>query len=161
MKVNQMKKNDLTDVKGKKYHVLIPVAKKYRRDWVSMFLDSLDVIAIDRGLTGYDMRVFLLLLSQLAFENYVTVPQSKIAKRLGIDKADVSKSMAKLVQKEIIFEGNKLGNIKTYRLNPNIGWRGDVVKFEQERQSYPDLAELMRARNLLDEKRRQAEENSF
>jgi hypothetical protein len=156
-----MKNNDLTDVKGKKYHVLIPVAKKYRRDWVSMFLDSLEVIAIDKGLSGYDMRVFLLLLSQLAFENYVTVPQSKIAKKLGIDKADVSRSMAKLVEKDIIFEGDKLGNIKTYRLNPNIGWRGDVVKFEQERKSYPDLADLKRVTNMLEEKRKEAEENQL
>lgn len=135
-----MKTQDLFDkTTGKKYHTLTPINPKFKKDWLAMFQESLETIAGDKDLKGYTLRVFLTLLSRLNFDNYICIPQSHIAKITGIEQPHVSEAIALLVKKQIIFKQEGLGNIKAYKLNPNIAWKGDVTDFEKESRRYPKI----------------------
>jgi len=78
-------------------------------------------LAIDTGLDGVDLRVFLYLTSCLDFENYLQVPQVEIAEALGRRKEHISRSMAKLKSKGVVIAGPKVGRSAVWRLNPNYG----------------------------------------
>jgi len=122
-----------------KYHALTPISLKYKKEWLAMFQESLQLIAADRDLNGYALRVFLALLSELDFENYICIPHSEIGKITAIDRSNVTKAIGKLVEKQIIFKTEGKGNINAYKLNPNIAWKGDVAKFEKEKKKYPSI----------------------
>lgn len=88
------------------------------------------------GLTGEQHDVFLALLSQLDFENYIRINQEDIAKELGISRPQVSRSIKKLLEEDIICEGHRAGLCKTYILNPNVG-----IKGKQKKNKMIDYAE--------------------
>lgn len=135
-----MRKKDLFDkTTGKKYHTLTPINPKFKKDWLAMFQESLETIAGDKDLKGYTLRVFLALLSKLDFDNYICIPQSQLAKITGIGQPHVSEAITLLVEKTIIFKQEGLGNIKAYKLNPNIAWKGDVTDFQKESKRYPKI----------------------
>lgn len=77
------------------------------------------------GLTGRTRFVLDYLFSQLDFQNFIRVPQTRIAKDLGIGRAHVSREIAKLAKVGIIVRGPKVGNSWTYQLDPYFGWKGD------------------------------------
>jgi len=124
---------------GEKFHTLTPINPKYKKEWLAMFQESLELIAADRDLNGYALRVFLALLSKLDFDNYICIPHSEIAKITVIDRAHVTKAIGVLVNKQIIFKQQGVGNTNAYKLNPNIAWKGDVAKFEKEKKKYPSI----------------------
>jgi CRP-like cAMP-binding protein len=78
-------------------------------------------LAMDTQLDGVDLRVFLYLTSCLNFEAYLPVPQLEIAEALGRRKEHISRSMAQLKAREVVFSGPKVGRASTWRLNPNYG----------------------------------------
>ena len=71
-------------------------------------------------------RVLLALLAHLDYENYIQVSQVDIAEGLKMKKANVSRAVKNLLDFEIVLEGPKIGRSKTYRLNPNFGWKGSI-----------------------------------
>ncbi len=73
-----------------------------------------------------DFRVRDALLARLDFENYIHVVQSDIAKDLGMRREHVNHSIKRLIALGVLLEGPKIGRSKTYRLNPNYGWRGSA-----------------------------------
>jgi predicted transcriptional regulator len=99
--------------------------------WMMTFQDSLEIIAMDKEMTGQTLKVMLLLMGNLEFENYITIKQVAIAEKLGMDKADVSKAMRLLVGKGIILKV-KEGTTTGYKLNPHYGWKGSVTHMEAE-----------------------------
>jgi predicted transcriptional regulator len=99
--------------------------------WMMTFQDSLEIIAMDKEMTGQTLKVMLLLMGNLEFENYITIKQVAIAEKLGMDKADVSKAMRLLVGKGIILKV-KEGTTTGYKLNPHYGWKGSVTNMEAE-----------------------------
>jgi hypothetical protein len=135
------------------YFVYIPYPKPKitANRWIMTFQDSLKLIATDKDMTGQTLKVMLLLMSDLEFENYITIKQVAIAKELGIHKVDVSKAMKLLVEKGIILKV-KEGSTTGYKLNPNYGWKGKASNMQKERerivkervvdiQKYRDVAE--------------------
>jgi DNA-binding transcriptional regulator GbsR (MarR family) len=106
---------------------------------LDVFQESLAIIAKDKDLKGYTLRVFFVLLSQVSVENYICISHSEIGKITAIDRSNVTKAIGKLVEKQIIFKSEGKGNVNAYKLNPNIAWKGDVAKFEKEKKRYPRL----------------------
>lgn len=104
----------------------IDVARKS----ILTFQNSLAVIAEDKEITGQTLRVWMILLSELEFENYITIKQKEIATRLDMHQPDVSKAMKLLVNKEIILKV-KQGTTTGYKLNPTYGWKGKVENMEK------------------------------
>lgn len=88
------------------------------------FLSALGHLA-QMKLQGRVLSVLLYLISNMGYENFLTINQSKIATELGMNRAHVSRVLATLLRLGIIEVGyNKLG-VKCYRLSPDFGWRGD------------------------------------
>ena len=127
--------NTVTGEKKEGYFVYIAYPKPKITDvrWMMTFQDSLRVIAKDTDITGQVMRVYMLALSELEFENYITIKQTAIAQELAMHKTDVSKAMKLLVDKGIILKV-KEGRTTAYKLNPEYGWKGKVSKMEIEKK---------------------------
>ncbi|MEB0775664.1 helix-turn-helix transcriptional regulator, partial [Citrobacter portucalensis] len=84
------------------------------------------LITIANELNHDQMRVLMALLADLDYENYIQVAQIDIAEALRMQKTHVSRAIKNLIEFGIIIEGPKIGRSKTYRLNPQFGWKGTV-----------------------------------
>lgn len=71
-------------------------------------------------------RVLMMLLADLDYENFIQVQQIEIAEKIGMQKTNVSRAIRNLIEFGIIFEGPKIGRSRSYRLNPEFGWKGTV-----------------------------------
>ena len=71
-------------------------------------------------------RVLMKLISILDMDNLIAINQNEIATEMGIHKSDFSRSIKKLLDEEILIEGAKLGQHKSYRLNSYYGWKGST-----------------------------------
>ena len=114
-------------------YIAYPKPKITGNRWIMTFQDSLKLIATDKDMTGQTLKVMLLLMSGLEFENYIAIKQVAIARELGMHKVDVSKAMKLLVEKGIILKV-KEGSTTGYKLNPNYGWKGRVSNLEAEKR---------------------------
>lgn len=84
------------------------------------------LLTIANELNHDQMRVLMALLADLDYENYIQVAQIDIAKALRMQKTHVSRAVKNLIEFGIIIEGPKIGRSRTYRLNPQFGWKGTV-----------------------------------
>ena len=134
-----MKKNEEAQIVNTKtgevkegYFVYIayPKAKIRNTRWMMTFQDSLEIIATDEDMTGETFRVLIMLMSNLEFENYITIKQVSIAEKLKMHKTHVSRAMRLLVSKSIILKV-KEGTTTGYKLNPTYGWKGKVENMEK------------------------------
>ena len=89
--------------------------------------DPGEVLALS-DLTGVDLKVFLLLIKRLDFENLLVVNQVELAEKLGTHRQHIQRSLKKLIEIEVLLEGPKQERNRTYRLNPDIGWKGTSEK---------------------------------
>lgn len=84
------------------------------------------LFSIANDLNHDQTRVFLAFLSYLDYENFIQVPQVEIAERLSMKKQNVNRAIRALVSLGLIIDGPKIGRSKSFRLNPNYGWKGSV-----------------------------------
>jgi len=111
--------------------------------WFAMAQDVMMVLAkSDMGLD--DFRVFSGLMSKLDFENLIVVNQAALARELDMQRQNVQRSIKRLISMRIVLEGPRIGINRSYRLNPNFGWKGSaknhVIALDQERQRRMDAA---------------------
>lgn len=118
---------------GVKAWVPIEKPKAFRENWVVMFQESLEAIAV-MNLTKNAHRVFLFMLSQMAFDNYAMISQADIGRRLQIDKGDVSKAIKELKGQNILVSTDKTpGRSLAYRINSHSAWKGKTKEFTKVR----------------------------
>jgi DNA-binding transcriptional regulator GbsR (MarR family) len=103
------------------------------QDFFFMFQKSLELIAKNDELNGADMRVLMLLLARLDFENYIRVTQKDIAAATKIRQQHVSSALIKLIKLNII-EKVAEGNLRAYRLHPNYAWKGSIQSLKEEKR---------------------------
>lgn len=84
------------------------------------------LLSIANDLNHDQTRVLMALLADLDYENYIQVAQISISEVLNMQKTNVSRAIKNLIEFGIIIEGPKIGRSKTYRLNPQFGWKGTV-----------------------------------
>jgi CRP-like cAMP-binding protein len=77
-------------------------------------------------LGGTDLKVLMVYLSLLDFDNYVQLSQNDIADFLNLPRQNVNRSTRKLIDKKILLVGKKVGRNNTYILNSFFGWKGNV-----------------------------------
>jgi predicted transcriptional regulator len=92
--------------------------------WFAMNQDICDVLMQFNRVEDY--KVLFALLKRLDFENFINASQAEMAKELDIARASVNRSIKRLIAAEAVIEGPKVGINRTYRLNPNFGWKGSV-----------------------------------
>ncbi|EHB9444854.1 helix-turn-helix domain-containing protein [Salmonella enterica] len=104
--------------------VIRPKQKSAFERHFSMNQAALATIAKELNLDQF--RVLMMLLAELDYENFIQVAQMDIAEKIGMQKTNVSRAIKALINIGIIFEGPKIGRSRSYRLNPNFGWKGTV-----------------------------------
>ena len=109
----------------------------FGKRWFAMAQDALMVLK--QFTRVEDFRVLMALLERLDYENLITASQAEIARDLGMERAQVNRAVKRLTEAGAILEGPKVGISRTYRLNPNFGWKGSaknhVVAIDKDRKS--------------------------
>ena len=110
----------------------------YSTGWVMNSQQALELIAQDKEITGRIHRVLWLLVAHLDFENWIQLSQKEICRKLDMKKQDVSSAVKVLEEKEIIIRGPKVGRSYSFRLNPMLGWKGNVKNLNDYRRKEDD-----------------------
>ena len=84
-----------------------------------------------------ELKVLLLLVSELDMDNLIAINQSELATAIGINRSHFSRAIKKLLAEGIIIEGAKLGQHKSYRLNAYYGWKGSTENHNSALKSDP------------------------
>jgi hypothetical protein len=98
----------------------------YTDGWMQTAQGPLMEIATDKDYTLTAYRVLTFLNAILDYENYINTPPSIIADCLRLHRPCVSKTLKFLIDKGVLFEGPRVGQSPTYRLNPEYGWKGNI-----------------------------------
>lgn len=102
--------------------------------WYIAWQEASMNIAADRRLNLTDHRVLAVLNAKLDFENWIRISQSEIGEFLGVKQPNVSGSMRKLIELGIVVPGPSVKNVKTFRLNPAVSWKGTMQQAATERR---------------------------
>jgi len=92
--------------------------------WMAMAQNAIQRVALDPSLTGEDLRVFNFLVGEVDFENLLVVNQAEIARKMGWQRQNIQRSIKRLIAVGVLFEGPKIGINRSYRFNPEFGWKG-------------------------------------
>lgn len=106
---------------------------RFKEAFVMLWQEALPRLVRDKRLGLQHWRVLMWLMSKLDFENYIHVAQIDIAKGTEMDKGNISRVMRDLLEFGVVLEGPRIGRSTTYRMSPNLGWRGRVKSFQEER----------------------------
>lgn len=107
--------------------------------WVAMSQQKALVELAKADLGDEARRVLFVLLGHVEYENFIVVPQSKMAEVIGMAKSHFSRAVARLVDEGIIERGPKVGRMVSLRLNPSYGWKGTaknhVIALDEARKA--------------------------
>jgi len=122
--------------------VIMPKRRNgFGKRWLAVNQDPLKIFATS-GLKGDDFRVLFLMLYELDFENYVVTPQVDIAETLGLRPQHVSRAIKKLKDMNALLEGPKIGHSRSYKLNPEFGWKGSATNHNRALEQRRKVAGL-------------------
>ena len=120
---------------------VVPKRKNgFGQGWLAMAQNGAEILA-QSNLSGNDFKVLMKLLSVLDYENLIQVSQAEIARELNMHRQHVQRSIKRLLDLGIVLEGVKIGISRTYRLNPNFGWKGSA---KGHREALTDHLKLVR-----------------
>lgn len=91
-----------------------------------MAQDATMVLAQNKKLGADDFRVFLGLVAHIDFENLLVLNQAELARELDMHRQHVQRSIKRLMATGAILEGPRIGVSRSYRFNPNFGWKGSA-----------------------------------
>ena len=121
--------------------VLFPKrANGFGQKWFAMAQDALTILKSLKQIE--DFRMLIALLERLNYDNLIQANQSQIAHELEMDRAQVNRAVKRLVGLGALLEGPKIGVSKTYRLNPNFGWKGSAKSHHSALQDHMKAARL-------------------
>ena len=120
---------------------VVPKRKNgFGQGWLAMAQNGAEILA-QSNLSGNDFKVLMKLLSVLDYENLIHVSQVEIARELNMHRQHVQRSIKRLLDLGIVLEGVKIGISRSYRLNPNFGWKGSA---KGHREALTDHLKLVR-----------------
>lgn len=115
-----------------------------KEGWVAMANHAMAVLKQVRSLD--DLRVLFALIERLDYENLIVANQAEIARDLEMRAPHVNRSVKNLIVLGAIFEGPRIGVSRSYRLNPEFGWKGSaknhVIALDQVRQDRMKAARI-------------------
>jgi hypothetical protein len=68
----------------------------------------------------------------LDYDNYIPMTQTQVAEQLGLRYQNLNRSVRKLLERNVLIEGPSIGRIRSYRLNPEYGYKGKVTNLQKE-----------------------------
>ena len=102
---------------------VVPKRKNgFGQGWLAMAQNGAEILA-QSNLSGNDFKVLMKLLSVLDYENLIQVSQADVARELNMHRQHVQRSIKRLIDLGIVLEGVRIGISRSYRLNPNFGFK--------------------------------------
>ena len=115
---------------------VVPKRKNgFQKGWMAMAQEAMMMLA-QSNLTGNDMKVMWAMLARLDYENLIQVNQAEVAEQVGMNRHNVNRSIKKLIELGVVLEGVKIGISRSYRLNPNFGWKGSAKGHREALQEH-------------------------
>ena len=108
---------------------------RWHEDFTMTFQDAVQEIARDKDMTHQMLRVWMMMVGKMSFENWVTVPQKEFSDALNMPKQNVSRAIKGLIEKGLILKGPKMGRTTAYKLNSYYAWKGKIKHLERDRMS--------------------------
>lgn len=81
------------------------------------------LISQENKLNGEDFRVLHYFLAKLDAKKPMLIPQTEMAKEMGMQPTHVSRAIRNLKKKGILIAGEKIGRSVEFRFNPDYGKR--------------------------------------
>ena len=103
-----------------------PKGNGFGQRWMAMAQDPAMILAQDKSLGADDFRVFFGLVAHIDYENLLVLNQADLARELGMQRQNVQRSIKRLIGTGAILEGPKIGVSRSYRFNPQFGWKGSA-----------------------------------
>ena len=97
----------------------------FGQEWLAMSQMAAMMLA-KSDLSAPDMKVFFALLSKLDFENLLMLSQADLGRELGMQRQHIQRSIKRLIGLNVLLEGPRIGISRSYRLNPQMGWKGSA-----------------------------------
>ena len=115
---------------------VVPKRKNgFGQGWLAMAQNGAEILA-QSNLSGNDFKVLMKLLSVLDYENLIQVSQADVARELNMHRQHVQRSIKRLIDLGIVLEGVRIGISRSYRLNPNFGWKGSAKGHREALHEY-------------------------
>ena len=116
---------------------VFPKPKKYLRDsYARCFLDEAMALGVDKDLSGNDLRVLLIIIANLGYENIINISQSDLSEQSRISQQNISKSIKKLISKGYLQVVDTIGRRNIYMLNPNVAFRSRAKNLKELKQAW-------------------------
>ena len=129
--------SDDEDIQSQPVYLVAPKKKDLATGlggWAIVWQEASMNIAADRRLNLTDHRVLAVLNAKLDFENWIRISNKEIGDFLGVARPNISVSMKKLVELGIVLPGPAVKNVKTFRMNPAVAWKGSMQQAATERR---------------------------
>ena len=112
-------------------------------DYARHFSNEMLGLAVDKDLSGNDLRVFLAILANLEFENILNLSQQELSDQLGIHRPAIAKSLKKLISKGYLQIIDTAGRQNIYMLNPSVAFKSKAKNLKElkrawNKQSFPN-----------------------
>lgn len=100
----------------------------FGKEWVAVGKEGAVEVARRGREIGFEGLVVLWwLLGHCDYDNLIEVNQAEIARDLGMRGPNVARALARLVGSDLVAAGPRIGMHRSYRLNPEMAWRGKAV----------------------------------
>lgn len=91
------------------------------RNFFMGFDAGLKELVTENELSGMDMRLLILMLTLMNWDNVVEYTQQALADELKTSPVVISRSIARLKKLDVIKEAKQIGRVRFYRINPYLG----------------------------------------
>lgn len=109
---------------------------RVKENWMSVWLEGMKAIAC-LHLCGTVVNTWLGLLSHIEQGGLIRISTSKLGDEIGYHKEVVRTAIETLVAKNILIVVSKeRGTTPTYKLNPSIGGRADIITMDKELENF-------------------------
>jgi len=104
--------------------VKVPKTNSYFKETCTMHLPAFEEIAT--RLKPEPMRVLLVMMAHVGYDNRIEVGQRDLAARLNISTSRVSRGIKSIIEEGFIVEVPNIAKGKTYMISPYNSWRGNI-----------------------------------
>ncbi len=114
-----------------------PKPPKYlKNSYFRCFSSEAMALGIDKDLSGNDLRVFLIMIANVGYENIINISQGELTKQSGISQQNISKSITKLVSKGYLQIIDKIGRRNVYMLNPSVAFKSRASNLKELKHAW-------------------------
>lgn len=124
--------------------ILVNVSRrkeKIEEEFVFYFLINMNTLIRDPAITKQDFAVLMQYAAKMKYGNQLNISQGDIAEELRIDKSNVSKSVKKLIERNVFYkEGRSMFLNWRYLAKGNLS---DFIKAERENKKLEASQKLL------------------